>query len=146
MFASCPSELGGCSEEVQVDVNPVAGEISFDVSIVYIPGSSCGTNQNLTRIVLNRVSTDTSLFDSNLRPGENWTKSCCNVSLDHHGLDSGELGHQLVLTLFNATANDSGHYEIMIYGSHTNGNDETTLKKKFYVNILPGKETVTILP
>ena len=145
MFASCPHEFAGCSEEVPLSVT--AGESAvFNAAVIHTPGGSCDFMQEITRIVLTKIDErfgfdNVQLFSCLTRQGETCVVNDGRVSLGR----GNDPGFEFIFTLANTNDDsDSSLYEVTVEGRHPATNSLTTLKKKFRLQVNPGEKLLCV--
>lgn len=130
VFASCPQEYSGCMKEVSLSIT-TGNSATFNAFVTYTPGGSCDFKQEVTRIKLTKTNEvrNTLLFTCSTNHG-----ATC-YSNDHRLSMSRNNGLDFVFTLSNATADDSGAYEVVMEGIHPATNSLITVKKKFQLKV-----------
>ena len=116
---------------------------TFNASITYTPGGSCDFKQEITRIkflkINNESSRDLLLFSCSTNQGQ-----ACVINDDRLSLNRGN-GLNFVFTLSNTHQSDSGVYEVVIEGTHPATSSLITIKKRFHLNIGPGKSIIQVI-
>ena len=140
MFASCPHELDGCTEEVSLSVT--AGEsVVFNSTVVYTPGGSCDFRQEVTEIRLSKRISETE--NVLLYSCETNSQEACQTQPDRRvSLDRGSgASLNFIFTLSDTIhSNDSGRYDVIVYKNdpRVQSGSFTTITKTFLVHVNPG--------
>ena len=142
-FASCPSSYDGCSNPENITV--MEGEdINFNSSVVYIPGGSCGFEQEIERILLKRCANNS--YTSDHEPG--WLSSISfvpNQVINTNPRVSVNPERDLFI-LSNSTLDDSGLYQVVVIGIHPNhSRTPIPINKRFWVSVNQGEHACQII-
>lgn len=130
VFASYP--LGYTDHDpIRLSVES-GGNVSFDSTITYTPGGSCGFKQEISRITLRKLRSGMVSNELLLSCAIGQTAGCSRgrVSLNRNNDASSELSFNFILS--NALPDgDSGLYEVIIEGVHPATGSLTTTTKRF---------------
>ena len=141
MFASCPHEITGCREDVQLSV--AEGEsVTFNATVIHTPGRNCDLLQEVRSIKLEKIDIDNELlYSCHVHQDAPCVVNDGRVSLSR-GADSGL---DFVFKLTNATKNsDVSPYEVVIEVKHPATHTLTTLKKRFHLHVNTGDHEICI--
>ena len=138
VFASCPRELMGCTENETLCVPADGGSVSFDATVTHIHGGSCGFLQNIDLIKLRKLNETTEQFKPLFicKSEYNWqcmpssTRSRESLNLN---LTRGSTGFEFTLTLFNVTTDNVGMYKVIVEKSRPSSGGTEYLKKIFHL-------------
>lgn len=124
-----------CDTTIQLQ-EEAKGSVEFDARVEYRHGGSCGFDQAVRLMFLNKIhdsgTTESVFVCSNL--GGYGSKPCFNnsrVSISFQGDDK----YDLKLRLHNLTAADSGRYQIKVDLDDVVGGRRTTIIKNFDVDV-----------
>ena len=129
VFASCPHELT-CTESETITLPANGGNnVSFNATVIYTGGGSCGYLQNISFIELRKTNetagTSTTLYLCDFEAGP------CSPRIGDVIFSRGSSRLEFVLTLFNVTTNDIGTYEVIVGTLHPGYSFREQLRKKF---------------
>ena len=141
VFASCPSEYDGCTEVTQLLVT--AGQsANFDATVMYTPGGSCDFQQELTRVNLWKINDEFGVPDELLFSCSTTEGAVCTINNPRVSWSRGrDPGLEFKFTLTNTSTvqtNDSSLYKVIVMKSDPKTGTTTELKKRFYLQVLPG--------
>ena len=145
VFASCPHEFGGCTEEVPLSV--VGGEsIQFNATVIYTPGGSCDFVQPVTRIELVKIGEVFGVNNALLYACDTEVGAVCRINDNRVTLARGNRpGLQFVFTLSNTVySNDSGLYEVIVMGTNPADGSNTELNKRFRLQVDQGEVSILL--
>lgn len=131
MFVSCPL---GCTDN-PISLFVTSGEnVTFNATVVFLPGGSCGFKQQLSRVILRKLQSETGSNELLLSCATSQTTACTRgrVSLNRGNTSdsSSELSFNFILS--NALHDsDSGLYEIIVEGTHPATGSLTKITKRF---------------
>ena len=128
VFASCP--LGCSGDPIPLSVAS-GGNVSFNATVIHTPGGSCGFKQEVSRVILRKIQSETG--NSELLLSCATSQTACSrgrVSLNKDDNLKSELSFNFTLsnTIYD---NDSGLYEVIVEGTHPVTGSLTTITKRF---------------
>ena len=130
VFASCPHELT-CSESETLTLPASGGNVSFNATVIYTDGGSCGYLQMVSFIELRKTNeiagTSTILYFCDFEAGP------CSLRIGTVIFSRGSSRLEFILTLFNVTTNSIGTYEVIVGTSHPGYSFHEQIRKKFLV-------------
>ena len=120
MFASCPEM---CTETLTLPAN--GGSVSFNATVIYINGGSCGYQQDLSLVRLRRETKTIFLCKFN--------EDYCRSFEENLSFTRGGSGFEFMLTLLNATADSIGRYEVVLERIHPRTNALSTQTVVYHI-------------
>ena len=130
VFAYCPHELNGCTEEVSLSVT--AGEsVVFDATVAYTPGGSCDFQQQITGIQLKRADSQTFLYSCSYSDN---SKEC--QMNNNRVILSDSTDVRYLFTMSNTTESDSGVYNVIAFRHDpSSGGSYDDLMRSFFLQV-----------
>ena len=141
VFASCPHEFAGCTEEVPLSVT--AGESAmFNATVIHTPGGSCDFMQDITSIKLRKINEQFGVSNMLLFSCDTYQGAVCVINNHRLSLNRGrDPGLEFVFSLNNTVHNsDAGLYEVTVEGTNPVTNSLSTLTKRFRLEVTPGEK------
>ena len=123
MFASCPTDLEMCTETLTLPAN--GGSVSFNATVIYINGGSCGYQQDLSLVRLRRETKTIFLCKFN--------EDYCRSFEENLSFTRGGSEFEFMLTLLNATADSIGRYEVVLERVHPHTGALSTQRVVYHV-------------
>ena len=117
MFASCPQEFKGCTENETISVPADGGSVSFNATVTHIHGGNCGYLQNIEFVKLRKLNETTRTFEL-LFICKFMDGGPCRPINFNLNLSRERSGFEFILTLFNVMADSIGTYEVIVEKKH----------------------------
>ena len=121
MFASCSKDLEMCTETLTLPAN--GGSVSFNATVIYINGGSCGYQQDLSLVRLRRETKTIFLCRFN--------EDYCRSFEENLSFTRGDSGFEFML--LNATADSIGRYEVVLERVYPRTNARSTQTVVYHV-------------
>lgn len=134
VFASCPLDYNGCTGDPDKVSVTEGGSVDFDASITYVPGATCGFQQEVTSVELRKHNSDEALCI--FYPSSQTSQQACTsdrVSVTASGVND------CVFTLSNAVASDEGLYEAVARVRDVQSSSDLQRIKAFNLNFIAGE-------